>query len=107
MKRLTVSAIVLSVACAAPAAAQVRTNPSGKLFFEGDIVKHNLDNGQPGPFCVLQSRYMRGEAVAWRMRILQANGTPADDKVAEKRRRRARQRTEGPSRLRPARQPTH
>ena len=63
-----------------PAAAQVRTTPAGKLFFEGDTVKHNLDNGQPGPFCVLQSRFMRGEAVAWRMRILQANGTPADDK---------------------------
>lgn len=83
MTRLTLSAIVLSVAfagLAGPAAAQVRTTPAGKLFFEGDIVKHNLD-GQLGPFCVLQSRYMRGEAVAWRMRVLQANGTPADDKV--------------------------
>jgi hypothetical protein len=30
---------------------------------------------------VLQSRFMRGEAVAWRMRVLQPNGTPADDKV--------------------------
>ena len=83
MKRLTISAIVLFAAClglAAPASAQVRTTPAGKLFFEGDIVSHALD-GQIGPFCVLKSRFMRGEAVAWRQRILQANGTPADDKV--------------------------
>jgi hypothetical protein len=84
MKRLAVTAIALFVASAAvvgTASAQVRTTPAGKLFFEGDTVKHSLDNGQPGPFCVLQSRFMRGEAVAWRTRILQANGTPADDKV--------------------------
>ena len=83
MKRLILSAIVLFVACAGlavPAAAQVRTTPPGKLFFEGDIVKHNLQ-GQQGPFCVLQSRFKRGEAVAWRLRVLQPNGTPADDKV--------------------------
>ena len=66
MKRLTVSALVIVVfaVLAAPASAQVRTTPAGKLFFEGDIVKHNLDNGAPGPFCVLRSRYMRGEAIA-------------------------------------------
>jgi hypothetical protein len=84
MKRLALAALVLFVATtgfAATASAQVRTTPAGRLFFEGDIVKHSLDNGQPGPFCVLQSRFMRGEAVAWRTRILQANGTPADDKV--------------------------
>ena len=83
MKRLVVGAMVL-FAClglAATASAQVRTTPAGRLFFEGDIVKHSLDNGAPGPFCVLQSRFMRGEAVAWRQRILQANGTPADDKA--------------------------
>lgn len=83
MKRLTVSALVFVAFAALPmlASAQVRTTPPGKLFFEGDIVKHNLDNGAPGPFCVLQSRFMRGEAIAWRTRILQPNGTPADDKV--------------------------
>src|SRR5687767_1872107 len=82
-KRLTLSAIALFVAFSilpSPAAAQVTTTPPGKLFFEGDIVKHNLE-GQIGPFCVLQSRFMRGEAVAWRMRVLQANGMVADDKV--------------------------
>ena len=83
MKFLTVSAaIALSVAFAAPASAQVRTTPPGKLFFEGDIVKHNLE-GQIGPFCVLQSRYMRGEAVAWRMRLALPNGANVDDKIVK------------------------
>ena len=83
MKFSTVAAaIALSVAFAAPASAQVRTTPPGKLFFEGDIVKHNLE-GQIGPFCVLQSRFMRGEAVAWRMRLALPNGANADDKVVK------------------------
>ena len=85
MKRLTLSAIVLFAVfagLATPAAAQVRTTPPGKLFFEGDIVKHNLE-GQIGPFCVLQSRFMRGEAIAWRMRLALPNGANADDKVVK------------------------
>ena len=83
MKRITLSVIALFVAFAgfaSPAAAQVRTTPPGKLFFEGDIVRHNLE-GQLGPFCVLESRYMRGESVAWRQRVMLPNGQPADDKV--------------------------
>ena len=82
MKRLILAVIVLVTlaGAAAPASAQVRTTPPGKLFFEGDVVKHNVQ-GQIGPFCVLQSRFMRGEGIAWRMRVLQANGQPADDKV--------------------------
>jgi len=60
--------------------AQVRTTPAGKLFFEGDTVKHNI-MGQLGPFCVLQSRFTRGEAVAWRVRVLQPDGNSADDTV--------------------------
>jgi hypothetical protein len=67
--RVRVSAIVLSVACAGlaiAAAAQVRTTPPTKLFFEGDIVKHRVQ-GQQGPCCVLQSQFRRGEAIAWRM----------------------------------------
>jgi hypothetical protein len=43
--------------------AQTRATPAGKLFFEGDIVRHAL-MGQQGPFCVLNNRYTRGEAVA-------------------------------------------
>ena len=59
-------------------AAQATTTPAGRLFFEGDTVKHNI-MGQQGPFCVLQSRFRRGEAVAWRVRVLQPNGQQADN----------------------------
>ena len=56
------------------AAAQNKTEPAGALFFEGDLVSHRLD-GQQGPWCVLKSRYTRGEAVAWRLRILAPDGS--------------------------------
>ena len=62
------------------ASAQVRTEPAGKLFFEGDIVRHRVQ-GLVGPFCVLQSRFRRGEAVAWRIRVLKPDGSVADDSV--------------------------
>ena len=83
MKFTSLSALAFSVAVAALAGsadAQVRTTPAGKLFFEGDIVRHAL-MGQQGPFCVLNNRYTRGEAVAWRIRILKPDGTVADDKA--------------------------
>jgi hypothetical protein len=79
MKSFHLSALVLSVAVAgfaATADAQSRTTPAGKLFFEGDIVRHAL-MGQQGPFCILNNRYTRGEAVAFRQRVLKPDGTPA------------------------------
>jgi len=81
MKSVTLSAIALSIALtgmSGSAFAQSRTEPAGKLFFEGDIVNHRLD-GQEGPFCVLQSQYMRGEAVAWRIRAILPSGEVATD----------------------------
>ena len=51
-----------------------------KLFFEGDLVRHTLEN-QKGPFCVLTSQFKRKEAVAWRIRVLDSAGDVADDKV--------------------------
>ena len=83
MRSVTLSAIVFSIALAGlsgTASAQVTTEPAGVLFFEGDIVSHRLE-GQAGPFCVLKSRYTRGEAVAWRVRIMNSDGTVADDSV--------------------------
>ena len=79
MRSLTLSAVALSILVAgfSGAYAQVRTTPAGKLFFEGDIVRHALE-GQQGPFCVLQNQYKRGEAVAWRIRVQKPDGTPAD-----------------------------
>ena len=82
MKWFSLSALGFSLAVAALAGsadAQVRTTPPGKLFFEGDIVRHALKD-QQGPFCVLQNQYKRGEAVAWRIRILKPDGTVADNK---------------------------
>jgi hypothetical protein len=82
MKWYSLSALGFSLAVAALAGsadAQVRTTPPGKLFFEGDIVRHALKD-QQGPFCVLQNQYKRGEAVAWRIRILKPDGTVADNK---------------------------
>lgn len=77
MRFVTLFAICLSIALSAfsgTASAQNTTDPVGSLFFEGDIVAHRLD-GQAGPFCVLKSRYTRGEAVAWRLRILAPDGS--------------------------------
>ncbi len=79
MKSVKLSAIALALGLAAlsgSAYAQSRTTPAGKLFFEGDIVRHAL-MGQQGPFCILNNRYTRGEAVAFRQRVLKPDGTPA------------------------------
>src|SRR5215831_20599554 len=84
MKTITVSAIAMAVATlgfASGAEAQgQQPQPPGKLFFEGDIVRHALPN-QAGPFCVLVNQYKRGEAVAFRIRTLLPNGQIADDKA--------------------------
>src|ERR1700716_3053535 len=80
MKLRMFSALALSVVAglSSSAYAQTRTTPAGKLFFEGDIVRHAL-MGQQGPFCVLNNRYTRGEAVAFRQRVLKPDGTVADN----------------------------
>ena len=104
MRSLTLSAVALSILVAgfSGAYAQVRTTPAGKLFFEGDIVRHALE-GQQGPFCVLQNQYKRGEAVAWRIRVQKPDGTPADQQLPQERRGPARQRTEAAGALRRSR----
>jgi hypothetical protein len=81
MKSRILSALALSVALvgfAGSADAQSRTTPAGKLFFEGDIVRHAL-MGQQGPFCVLNNRYTRGEAVAFRQRVQMPDGSVGDN----------------------------
>jgi hypothetical protein len=81
MRLTKISAIAFSLAAfgfLSTADAQIRTTPPGKLFFEGDIVRHAL-MGQQGPFCVLNNRYLRGEAVAFRIRIQKPDGTVADN----------------------------
>jgi len=81
MKSTILSALALTAALvgfSSATDAQIRTTPPGKLFFEGDIVRHAL-MGQQGPFCILNNRYMRGEAVAFRIRIQKPDGTVADN----------------------------
>ena len=83
MKFTALSAIAFSLALtgiSGTTLAQNRTEPAGKLFFEGDIVRHRVD-GQAGPFCVLQNLFRRGESIAWRVRVLQPDGCVADDTV--------------------------
>ena len=53
---IALATVVLGVADGA-LAEQVK-----KLFFEGDLVRHTLEN-QKGPFCVLTSQFKRKEAV--------------------------------------------
>jgi len=71
-------ALTLSVAALATfGAANAQT--AKKLFFEGDMVRSNQPN-QAGPFCVLANQFKRKEGVAWRIRVLDQTGQPADDK---------------------------
>lgn len=83
MRSVTFSAVLFSIVLSGlsgVAVAQNRAEPPGKLFFEGDIVHHAVQ-GQQGPFCVLQSRFKRGEGIAWRVRVSLPDGTIADDTV--------------------------
>lgn len=83
MRSATLAAVLSSITLgilSGTAFAQSRTEPAGKLFFEGDVVRHRIE-GQMGPWCVLQSRYKRGEAIAWRVRALLPDGRVADDTV--------------------------
>jgi hypothetical protein len=52
---------------------------SGKLFFEGDIIR-GAQAGAPGPFCVLNSAFKHLEKVVFRLRIVDQNGKELDDK---------------------------
>ena len=78
MKTLTISAITLSTVLGFASGAQAQE--ARKLFFEGDIVRHALEN-QVGPFCVLANQFRRKEAIAWRIRVLEPTGGVADNTV--------------------------
>jgi len=66
-------ALLLALSVAPLAQAQ-----SGKpLFIAADMVR---DRGGSGPTCVLTSRFLRKEGVAWRIRVQDATGKELDDK---------------------------
>ena len=77
MKTLAVSVLALCAVIGLSAHAQAQQ--AGKLFFEGDLVK-GPQPGQAGPFCVLQSQFFRKQQIAWRVRVLDADGKQLDDK---------------------------
>jgi len=54
---------------------------AAELFFESDMVRGGTPDGETGPHCVMASEYKRLEHVVWRVRVVQANGEQADDKV--------------------------
>ena len=73
-----VAALALSIVSlgSAPAA---DAQAARKLFFEGDLVR-GLQQGAPGPFCVLTNQFKRLERVIWRIRVLDQTGQSLDDK---------------------------
>jgi hypothetical protein len=52
---------------------------AAKLFFEGDIVR-GVQQGAPGPACVLNNQFKHLEKVVWRFRIRDVDGKALDDK---------------------------
>lgn len=71
-----VAAAVVSLGIAGP----LETAQAAKLFFEGDMVRGGSREGSTGPTCVLTSQFKRQEIVAWRIRVLDADGQALDDK---------------------------
>jgi hypothetical protein len=55
----------------------VEAQSSKPLFIAADMVR---GPGGSGPGCVLSSRFMRKEEVAWRIRVQDATGKQLDDK---------------------------
>ena len=76
MKFLAVAALRLCRCSGFAHGAQAQQ--AGKLFFEGDMERGN-QQGRP-PACVLNNQFLHLEKVVWRMRVLDANGKPLDDK---------------------------
>jgi hypothetical protein len=76
MRTLPVLSILAASSLAFAAAAQAQDK---RLFFEGDMVR-GPQAGQAGPFCVLANQFKRKEEVAWRIRVLDSDSKPMDDK---------------------------
>ena len=78
MRTLVMAALALSIVSFASAPA-ADAQAARKLFFEGDLVR-GLQQGAPGPFCVLTNQFKRLERVIWRIRVLDQTGQSLDDK---------------------------
>jgi hypothetical protein len=76
MKFVTLSAVAIStLAYAGIAQAQSAT----KLFIAGDM-ERGVQQGAPGPLCVLNNQFKHLEKVVWRVRVQDQNGNVLDDK---------------------------
>lgn len=71
--RLVSAALLLALGVAPLAQAQ----SGNRLFIAADMVR---GPGGSGPVCVLSSRFMRKEEVAWRIRVQDPTGKELDDK---------------------------
>ena len=80
MRTLTIVSVLALSGAGLASIQSAGAQEAKRLFFEGDMVRHALE-GQAGPFCVLANQSKRKEAVAWRLRVLEQSGAPADDKV--------------------------
>lgn len=71
----------LLIACGAVGLVQFASaQETPRYFFEGDMVRGVLP-GMAAPGCVLTSQFKRGEAVVWRVRVLDSKtGRAVDDK---------------------------
>ena len=76
MKFLIASAVALST-LAAVSTAQAQSQ--GRMFFEGDVIRGN-QAGAPFAPCVLNNRFQRLEKVVFRVRLVDGDGKPVDDK---------------------------
>ncbi len=74
LRVISFAALACTLALTASAQAQQK-----RLFFEGDMVR-GAQAGAPGPFCVLNNQFKHRESVAWRIRVLDQDGKPVDDK---------------------------
>ena len=79
MRASTFAAIAFSAAVLGLSGSAQAQVAGAKLFFEGDMVR-GAQAGAPGPFCVLDNQFKHLEKVVWRLRILDENGKPLDDK---------------------------
>ena len=75
VSQIVVGAVIAAGMIGIPAGAQAAN------FFSGDTVRGHTPKGATGPGCVLSNQYMREESVVFRVRVLQEDGKPADDKV--------------------------
>lgn len=81
LRRYSAAAVLLASLGVAGAAWAQDSGP--KLFFEGDMVRGRTAAGTTGPTCVLASQYMHKEQVVFRVRVLDQNGNPIDDKALQ------------------------